>query len=217
VQRLLLEGMKLVADEPRLPSSASALEAMQFRAANQLSPFAARDGVQSEAVQHLQDEVFGHLAVALRTEMICAADERLKVLIAPRFLQTTGIAFILCKCSQGTVSRVTSCYASCTLRSCCSDVVMYRIMQESSVFTCCWSACWQDLESLRPTTFLTDCWHSDPCRMVAKHEALRGGLRGAQMRPHLWRKRQWPWHWSAPSAYLPFGPLSGRSIWWISS
>ena len=106
VQRLLLEGMKLVDEEPRLPSSASPLEAVQLRAANQRAPFAARNGVQSEAVERLQDEVFGHLAVALRTEMICATDERLETLISPRFLQMTGKAFILCKSPRGTVSGV---------------------------------------------------------------------------------------------------------------
>ena len=93
MQRLLLEGVRLLTD--KWMSSA-------------------RAGAQPEAVNDLPVEVYGHLALALRSEMVCATDERLKTLIAPRFAGVALIAFGLGdKSSQGMLARVQFCSACC--------------------------------------------------------------------------------------------------------
>jgi hypothetical protein len=108
MQRLLLEGMKLVAIVASLRDAAAV----------------AGDGARAAAGDSLlTDEVFGHLATALRTEMVCATDERMGMLTAPRYQSTIlraltlGAFFTaswLGSCASGASSMMRSrCFRQC--------------------------------------------------------------------------------------------------------
>ena len=71
VQRLLMEGMKTIVDNPGwLKGESGAPEADPSRM-----------------------EVYGHLVAALHPHMVEATDEQLETLISPRFLPTVLVAF----------------------------------------------------------------------------------------------------------------------------
>lgn len=74
VQRLLMEGMKIVYEHSR--------------------PVADEYGVEEEG-DKIGEEVYGHLAAALRPQMVTATDERLATLTSNRFISTTALAFTL--------------------------------------------------------------------------------------------------------------------------
>ncbi len=106
LQRLLLEGMKLVADHPRSPDCASALDGIKLHADHPRFNVIADEStisILAEAATQLPNEVFGHLAEALRPELVSATDEQLTMLTAPRFANLISAAFILGMSPQGVV------------------------------------------------------------------------------------------------------------------
>jgi hypothetical protein len=66
----------------------------------------AAGGFEADAANRSTDEVYGHLATALRAEMVCATDERMGMIIAPRYLRTTLRALNLGARSRHTVISV---------------------------------------------------------------------------------------------------------------
>ncbi len=74
VQRLLLEGMQLVVDDA--PASTS------------------EDSEDGDT--GLPPEVYGHLAAALRSQLVEATDERLETFTSKHFLKTLTHTFTIC-------------------------------------------------------------------------------------------------------------------------
>ena len=104
MQRLLLEGIKLVADHPRSPHHASALDGMKLLTDHPRLYKVVDEATLSiipEAATQLPNEVFGHLAEALRPGLVSATDDQLLMLTAPRFAKMTSAAFILGMSPQG--------------------------------------------------------------------------------------------------------------------